>query len=122
MKRFTATPTEPTSAGGYNISQNGFLGWQVTPLGIAASTPSRTLADWMHDAEERIAELEAQRDAARAEQDMLAEQLNAARLLLVAIDENIDINPQAIWRIVELLRDPARNPWASLMRAGKEER
>ena len=139
MRRFTATPTEPTSAGGYNISQNGFLGWQVTPLGIAASTPSRTLADWMNDAEERIAELEAENARLRAEYARLESafvqladkdiaialiNLDKARLLLVAIDENLDmdVNPLTYTtrRIVELLRDPARNPWASLMRAGKE--
>ena len=98
--------------------------------------------------EERIAELEAQsaawREAARelseshtqvvAERNALATQLEVARLLIVAIDENIWLgsenincmgrNPLTIAtrRIVELLRDPASNPWAALMRAGKEER
>ena len=59
---------------------------------------------------ERIAELE--------------ERLAQARLLLVAIDENLDmdVNPLTYTtrRIAELLRDPASNPWAALMRAGKE--
>lgn len=73
----------------------------------------------------RIAALEAEnarlREAAEAD-EMLAK----ARLLIIAIDENLCMssNPLTITtgRIVELLRDPARNPWASLMRAGKEHK
>lgn len=89
--------------------------------------------------EERIAELEAENARLRAEYAKLESafvqladkdiavaliNLDKARLLLVAIDENLDmdVNPLTITtgRIVELLRDPASNPWASLMRAGKE--
>lgn len=73
--------------------------------------------------EERIAELEAQLAEAEVRMDAMEADLAQARLLIVAIDENLDMCKK--WtltteRIAELLHDPARNPWAALMRAGKE--
>ncbi len=100
-------------------------------------------ADWLGEYEEtpidpwkvvsdvdRLREQQAARIAALEAELLLREDvmrhyeadLAQARLLLVAIDENLDmdVNPMTYTtkRIVELLRDPAGNPWATLMRAG----